>query len=194
MAFNKKPVEKPNKIKIELALERSKESVQNLLNQYDTTINGYLNKMVNLKKEGRVTEAARYKDRLKLVLSRKAKMEDIMDQIEQFGYMIDEAFAKNEVYSTLGMVLGEANKMTLSPELKTIFKQMHDFQDIFTKGLGKMDSIFGKMSSAIINVNESTSSVNDSEIDAIVNSQIEQYDQQTTAQAEAAEFDVNIFN
>ena len=194
MAFNKKPVEKPNKIKIELALERSKESVQNLLNQYDTTINGYLNKMVNLKKEGRVTEAARYKDRLKLVLSRKAKMEDIMDQIEQFGYMIDEAFAKNEVYSTLGMVLGEANKMTLSPELKTIFKQMHDFQDIFTKGLGKMDSIFGKMSSTIINVNESTSSVNDSEIDAIVNSQIEQYDQQTTAQAEAAEFDVNIFN
>ena len=194
MAFNKKPVEKPNKIKIELALERSKESVQNLLNQYDTTINGYLNKMVNLKKEGRVTEAARYKDRLKLVLSRKAKMEDIMDQIEQFGYMIDEAFAKNEVYSTLGMVLGEANKMTLSPELKTIFKQMHDFQDIFTKGLGKMDSIFGKMSSTIINVNESTASVNDSEIDAIVNSQIEQYDQQTTAQAEAAEFDVNIFN
>ena len=194
MAFNKKPVEKPNKIKIELALERSKESVQNLLNQYDTTINGYLNKMVNLKKEGRVTEAARYKDRLKLVLSRKAKMEDIMDQIEQFGYMIDEAFAKNEVYSTLGMVLGEANKMTLSPELKTIFKQMHDFQDIFTKGLGKMDSIFGKMSSTIINVNESTASVNDSEIDSIVNSQIEQYDQQTTAQAEAAGFDMNIFN
>ena len=194
MAFNKKPVEKPNKIKIELALERSKESVQNLLNQYDTTINGYLNKMVNLKKEGRVTEAARYKDRLKLVLSRKAKMEDIMDQIEQFGYMIDEAFAKNEVYSTLGMVLGEANKMTLSPELKKIFKQMHDFEDIFTKGLGKMDSIFGKMSSAIINVNESTASVNDSEIDSIVNSQIEQYDQQTTAQAEAAGFDMNIFN
>ncbi|MBO5224500.1 MAG: hypothetical protein J6C23_08325, partial [Clostridia bacterium] len=144
--------------------------------------------------EGRVTEAARYKDRLKLVLSRKAKMEDIMDQIEQFGYMIDEAFAKNEVYSTLGMVLGEANKMTLSPELKTIFKQMHDFQDIFTKGLGKMDSIFGKMSSTIINVNESTASVNDSEIDSIVNSQIEQYDQQTTAQAEAAGFDMNIFN
>ena len=196
MGFLKKdkPVEKPNKIKIELALERSKESVQNLLNQYETTINGYLNKMVNLKKEGRISEAARYKDRLKLVLSRRAKMEDIMDQIDQFGYMIDEAFAKNEVYSTLGMVLGEANKMTVSPELKKIFQQMHDFQDIFTKGLGKMDNIFGKMSSTIMNVNESTASVQDSEIDSIVNSQIEKYDQQTTIQAESSEFDMNIFN
>jgi predicted metal-dependent hydrolase len=194
MAFKKAPAEKPNKIKIELALERSKESVQNLLNQYENTIQGYLNKMVNLKKEGRMTEAARYKDRLKLVLSRRAKMEDIMDQIEQFGYMIDEAFAKNEVYSTLGMVLGEANKMTVSPELKTIFKQMNEFQDIFTKGLGKMDSIFGKMSSTIMKVDESTASVQDAELDAIVNSQIETYDQQTTVQAEASEFDMNIFS
>jgi hypothetical protein len=190
----KKPVEKPNKIKIELALERSKESVQNLLNQYETTINGYLNKMVNLKKEGRVAEAARYKDRLKLVLSRKSKMEDIMDQIEQFGYMIDEAFAKNEVYGTLGLVLGEANKMSVSPEIKNIFQQMHDFEDIFTKGLGKMDNIFGKMSSTIMNVNESTASVQDSEIDAIINSQIEEYDQRTTQQAEAANFDLSVFN
>ena len=32
------------------------------------------------------------------------------------------------------------------------------------------------------------------EIDSIVNSQIEQYDQQTTIQAESSEFDMNIFN
>ena len=188
----KKPVEKPNKIKIELALERCKESIQELLNQYGQTIDGYLAKMVNLKKEGRVTEAARYKEKLKLVLSRQTKMMDLMDQVEQFGFMIDEAFAKNNVYQTLGTVLGEANKISVSPEIKKILHDVNKFDDIFTKGLNKMDNIFGKISRTVVDVNESTSNAQDSEIEAIVNSRLEKYDEQTTAEAEAAN-EVNLF-
>ena len=87
---------KPNKVKIELAFDRCKDSVQELLDQYQSTIDGYLAKMVALKKEGRLVEADRYKQKLKLVLGRQAKMNELMDQVEQFSYMIDEAFAKVE--------------------------------------------------------------------------------------------------
>ena len=88
---------KPSKVKIEMAFDRCKDSVQELLDQYQATIDGYLAKMVALKKEGRLVEADRYKQKLKLVLGRQAKMNDLMDQIEQFSYMIDEAFAKSAV-------------------------------------------------------------------------------------------------
>ncbi|MBO5287503.1 MAG: hypothetical protein J6B34_05200 [Clostridia bacterium] len=186
--FNKKkPVEKPNKIKIQLALDRCKESIQTLLDTYGQTIEGYLAKMTNLKKEGRLTEAARYKEKLKIVLSRQTKMMDLMDQVEQFGFMIDEAFAKNDVYGTLGTVLGEANKISVSPEIKKILNDVNKFDDIFTKGLNKMDAVFGKISKTVVDVSESTSNNQDHEIEAIVNSRIEQYDQQTTREAEGTE-------
>lgn len=194
MFKSKKPVEKPNKIKIQLALDRCKESIQTLLDTYGQTIEGYLAKMTNLKKEGRLTEAARYKEKLKLVLSRQTKMMDLMDQVEQFGFMIDEAFAKNDVYGTLGTVLGEANKISVSPEIKKILNDVNKFDDIFTKGLNKMDAVFGKISKTVVDVSESTSNNQDREIEAIVNSRIEQYDQQTTRDAEGTElglFDLN---
>ena len=89
---------KPSKVKIEMAFDRCKDSVQELLDQYQATIDGYLAKMVALKKEGRLVEADRYKQKLKLVLGRQAKMNDLMDQVEQFSYMIDEAFAKSAVF------------------------------------------------------------------------------------------------
>lgn len=82
----------------------------------------------------------------KLVLSRQAKMNDLLDQVEQFSYMIDEVFAKNAVYNSLGTVLNETNKIDISPEVKKILKQVSDFEDIFSKGLNKLDSVFGKVS------------------------------------------------
>lgn len=176
---------KPNKVKIELAFDRCKESVQELLDQYQATIDGYLAKMVSLKKEGRLAEADRYKQKLKLVLGRQAKMNDLMDQVEQFSYMIDEAFAKSAVYDALGAVMGETNKINMSPEIKKMLKQVNDFDDIFSKGLNKMDSIFGKVSRKISDIDSDMSSVHDKEIDDIVSKRLDQYDHQTTVEAEA---------
>lgn len=176
---------KPNKVKIELAFDRCKESVQELLDQYQATIDGYLAKMVSLKKEGRLAEADRYKQKLKLVLGRQAKMNELMDQVEQFSYMIDEAFAKSAVYDALGAVMGETNKINMSPEIKKMLKQVNDFDDIFSKGLNKMDSIFGKVSRKISDIDSDMSSVQDKEIDDIVSKRLDQYDHQTTVEAEA---------
>ena len=176
---------KPNKVKIELAFDRCKESVQELLDQYQATIDGYLAKMVSLKKEGRLAEADRYKQKLKLVLGRQAKMNDLMDQVEQFSYMIDEAFAKSAVYDALGAVMGETNKINMSPEIKKMLKQVSEFDDIFSKGLNKMDSIFGKVSRKISDIDSDMSSVHDKEIDDIVSKRLDQYDHQTTVDAEA---------
>ncbi|MGN0804292.1 MAG: hypothetical protein ACI4MS_02805 [Candidatus Coproplasma sp.] len=175
--------EKPNKIKIEMAFDRCKSSIQELLDQYQTNIDNFLAKMVALKKEGRLAEADRYKEKLKLVLARQAKMNDLMDQVDQFAYMIDEAFAKSAVYESLGTVLNETNKIDVSPEIKKILQQVNSFEDIFTKGLNKMDSIFGKVSKKITDIDNETSSVQDKEIDAIVARRLEQYDQQTSLQA-----------
>lgn len=175
---------KPNKVKIELAFDGCKDSIQELLDQYQTTIDGYLSKMVSLKREGRIAEADRYKQKLKLVLSRQAKMNDLLDRVEQFSYMIDEVFAKNAVYNSLGTVLNETNKIDISPEVKKILKQVSDFEDIFSKGLNKLDSVFGKVSQKISDIDNNISASQDNEIDAIVERRLAQYEEQTTREAQ----------
>ena len=175
---------KPNKVKIELAFDGCKDSIQELLDQYQATIDGYLSKMVSLKREGRIAEADRYKQKLKLVLSRQAKMNDLLDQVEQFSYMIDEVFAKNAVYNSLSTVLNETNKIDISPEVKKILKQVSDFEDIFSKGLNKLDSVFGKVSQKISDIDNNISASQDSEIDAIVERRLAQYEEQTTREAQ----------
>lgn len=182
---------KPSKIKIEMAFDNCREAVQDLLDQYQSTIDGYLAKMVALKREGSKVEADRYKQKLKLVLGRQAKMNDLMDQIEQFQYMIDEAFAKSAVYDALGSVMNETNKINMSQEIKKMLKQVNEFDDIFSKGLNKMDSIFGKVSRKISDIDSDMSGVQDAEIDAAVSRRLEQYDRQTTVEAEA---DSALFN
>ncbi len=181
----------PNKVKIDLALDRCKDSIQGLLNQYQTSVEAYLQKIVTLKRERRISEVDRYKQKLKLVLARQAKMQDLMDQVEQFSFMIDEAFAKNDVYASIGTVLDEANKISVSPEIKKILRQVSDFDDIFTKGIQKMDGIFGRVSKKISDIDNATSNVNDKEIDDIVSSRLEQYDEMTSQEAEA---DEDLFN
>lgn len=179
----KKEVKKPSKIKIDMAFEKCKGAVQELLNDYGTRIDGYLAKMVNLKKEKRFAEADRYKTKLKLVLARQARMMDLMDQIEQFGFMVDEAFANQTLYSTLGSVLDEINKVNMSPEVAKMIKGMSKFEKRFKKETTQFNNIFGSISKSIVNINNSSYEA-DAEIDAIVNSRLEQYDSQTTAQAE----------
>ncbi len=177
----------PNKVKIDLALDNCKDSIKGLLDQYQATVESYLSKIVNLKRERRISEVDRYKQKLKLVLARQAKMQDLMDQVEQFSFMIDEAFAKNAVYASIGTVLDETNKISISPEIKKILKQVSDFDDIFSKGIKKMDGIFGRVSKKISDIDNAASSVNDKEIDDIVSSRLEQYDEITSQEAEADE-------
>ena len=183
--FNKKKeVVKPDKVKITIALRQCKKSIQGLLDNYGTLIDSYNNKITNMKKDKRFNEAERYKQRLKLVLVRQIKMENLMDQVDQIQFMIDEAFAKNDVYKTFGVVLGEANKITVSPEIKNVLKDIKEFDDIFTHGLNKMDSMFGKITSTISEVDSSTSMSLDDEIEAMLNKRLENYDEQTTKEAE----------
>jgi hypothetical protein len=182
---------KPNKVKIELAFDKCKSCIQELLDQYQASIDGYLSKMVALKKEGRLSESDRYREKLKLVLARQAKMNDLMDQVEQFSYLVDEAFAKSAVYESLGTVLTETNKIDMSSDVKKMLKQMGDFDAVFSKGLGKMDSIFGKVSRKISDIDASASASQDREIDDIVARRLQQYDEQTTQEAEA---DAGLFN
>lgn len=191
MNANKNKNNQPNKVKIDLALDRCKDSIQGLLNQYQTSVEAYLSKIVTLKRERRISEVDRYKQKLKLVLARQAKMQDLMDQVEQFSFMIDEAFAKNDVYASIGTVLDETNKISISPEIKKILKQVSDFDDIFSKGIKKMDGIFGRVSKKISDIDNATSSVNDKEIEDIVSSRLEQYDEITSQEAEA---DEDLFN
>ena len=183
----------PSKIKIDLAFDRCRDSVQDLLDQYQSTIDGYVSKMVLLKREGRVTEADRYKQRLRLVLARQTKMNDLMDQIDQFSYMVDEAFAKNAVYGALGSVMEETNKINMNVEIKKMLKQVSEFDDIFSKGLKTMDAIFGRVSNKISDIDKNMSGVQDKEIDLIVSKRLEQYDRQTTQDA-ATNSDLFKFN
>lgn len=185
----KKTVEQPNKIKIDLALDRCKDSIQELLNNYSVKIEGYLSKMVNLKKEKRFLESDRYKGKLKTVLASQTRMMDLMDQVEQFGFMIDEAFAKNNVYNTLNNVLSETNKINMSPEIKNIIKDINKFEKMFSENCSKFDSIFTKISKSIVDI-DSSNYAQDAEIDEIVNERLNKYDEQTSKEAEEIESDL----
>lgn len=177
-----KEIVRPNKIKIDLTLSRCKESIQTMLNNYNVRIEGYLAKMVNLKKEKRFLEADRYKNKLKTVLASQTKMNDLMDKVEQFEFVIDEAFAKNSVYNALGDVLSETNKVNMAPEIKNIIKDINKFEKMFSSNCTKFDGIFNKISKSVNDI-DSTNYAQDSEIDAIVNSRLQEYDNQTTERA-----------
>lgn len=184
--FKKKTDEKPSKMKIDLAFDKCKEAIQELLNDYGTRIDGYLSKITNLKKEKRFSEADRYKEKLKLVIARQAKMMDLMDQVEQFGFMIDEAFAKNTVYGTLGSILNETNKMNMAPEIKNIVKSMNNFEKQFKKECFQFNNIFSKISKSVVDIDNSLYT-QDAEIDEIVNNRMKDYDEVTTKRAESVD-------
>ena len=184
--FKKKPEQKPSRTKIDLAFDKCKEAIQELLNDYDARINMYADKITDLKKNKRFSEADRYKDKLKLVIARQTKMMDLMDQVEQFGFMIDEAFAKNTVYGTLGSILNETNKMNMAPEIKSIVKNMNNFEKQFKKDCLQFNNIFGKISKSVVSIDNS-SYQQDAEVDQIVNSRMKDIDEETTRRAEEVE-------
>jgi len=178
---------KPNKIKIDLAFDRCRESIQTLLDQYQAQIDSLVAKMVSLKKEKRLVELDRYKERLKLVLGRQAKMQNLMDQVDNFSSMVDQAFAQTEVYGALRTVLTETNKIDVTPEIRGMLKQMSEFDDIFSKGLNQMDAVFGRVTSKISDIDTATAATTDAEIDSLVDARLSNLDEATTMEAEEDE-------
>lgn len=182
-----KKVEKPNRFKIDNAFENCQNTIQTLLDQYQGKIDNYLATMVSLKKQKRYQEADRYKTKMKRVLASQAKMEGLLDQVEQFKFMVDEAFAKNEVYGSLSTALGETNKFDMSVEVKQMLKDMGEFEDNFTKNMSKLDNIFGNVSKKIGDISDESSVQLDGEIDALVNARLNALDEESTKQAEEDE-------
>lgn len=180
---NKMKKEKPNKIKIEMAFDSCKTAILELLNGYNSRIDDYCLKIKELKSKNLMPEVERYNNKLKLILSKQAKMLNLMDQVEQFGFMIDEAFAKNTVYSTFGSVLAETNKINMAPEVKKIVKSMNSFEKKFKRDCVKFNSIFNKISKSVTDIDNSLYA-NDSELDNFVNSRFKEYDEYTTKEAE----------
>lgn len=172
--FNKKDkkAEKPSRFKIDNAMDTCKESIQNMLNSYDENIDMYTDKIVALRKAKRNAEANRFIEKLKQTMYRRERMSQLYDQVEAFNMMINEAFAKQEVYKTLGTAIGEVNKLNISPEMKTIMKDMKEFESTFAKGLNSFDSIFSNIGKSMNHIDLDTSNEYDSEITAIVNDKI----------------------
>lgn len=167
-----KKVEKPSRFKIDNAMESCKESIQAMLDNYDSSISAYTDKIVALKKEKRTTEANRFIAKLKQTMFRRERMGQLLDQVESFHMMINEAFAKQNVYQTLGTALSEVNKLSISPEMKTMLKDMKEFEKTFSKGLNSFDSIFSNIGNSMNHIDLDTSNEYDSEITAIVNDKI----------------------
>lgn len=167
-----KKVEKPSRFKIDNAMESCKESIQAMLDNYDSSISAYTDRIVALKKEKRTTEANRFIAKLKQTMFRRERMGQLLDQVESFHMMINEAFAKQNVYQTLGTALSEVNKLSISPEMKTMLKDMKEFEKTFSKGLNSFDSIFSNIGNSMNHIDLDTSNEYDSEITAIVNDKI----------------------
>lgn len=172
--FNKKDkkVAKPSRFKIDNAMESCKESIQNMLNSYDENVQLYTDKIIALRKEKRMAEANRYIEKLKQTMYRRERMGQLFDQVESFNMMINEAFAKQEVYQTLGTALGEVNKLSISPQMKSIMKDMKEFESTFAKGLNSFDSIFSNIGKSMNHIDLDTSNEYDAEITQIVNDKI----------------------
>ncbi len=175
--FNKKNVEKPNRLKIESKINQCKDSINDMLEEYDNNIQNYINKIVTCKKEHRLSEVDNYKNKLKMTLYRRERMSKLLDQVDSFQMMINEAFAKNEVYSALGTIMNEAGKIQMNPEIKKTLKQMNDFEKSFTKNCNTFDSVFKNIGSSVDSIDKQVANDYDSEIDNIVNDRMKIYDE-----------------
>ena len=172
------PQAKPSKFKIQMKLDRCKESIQGLLDQYQNTLDQYQAKRIEYKQRGMNAEADRCREQMKSIVARQAKMYRLMDQVVQFGFMVDEAFAKSEVYQTFGGVLQEAGKITVMPEIKNLLKDLNQFEEIFTKGFSKMDTMFGKITHTVDDVNSSTMNAYDREQEREIENMMKSWDDQ----------------
>ena len=176
-------IEKPNKFRIKMKIDTCKQSIQGILNEYETKIEGYLTKMTNLKKENRFNEAENYKAKLKTILVQQAVMNKMMDRVDEFSFMVDQMLANISIATNFNAILTEVNKIANSESVTSMIKGMDQFQRTFIKESEQFNGTFDSISRLMNEANVATESM-DAEIDAIVNSRLDQYDTQTTMEAE----------
>ncbi len=170
---------KVNKFSIQNSLDNCKESIQAMLDNYDQNIEMYTNKVVSMMKQKRRAEASRYKEKLKQIMFRKERMSQLYDQVDSFQMMIDEAFAKNEVYNTLGKAVSQVNSITMNPKMDAILKDMKQFEKSFANGCNSFDQIFEKIGGSMNKIDLDASNEFDAEIKSIVDSKMEQMEETT---------------
>ena len=176
---NKKEEPKINVSAIENSFDATREKVQEMVDSYDMQIENYTNKVVACLKQKRKSEANRYKEKLKQIMFRRERMNQLYDQIDSFQMMINEALAKNEVYKTLGNTLAQVNTIKMNPQMTSIIKEMKKFEKDFADSVSSFDRIFDNVGGSINKIDLDSSNEFDSEIKSIVDDKLQQMEDTT---------------
>ena len=186
MAFGKKKeeIEKPNKIKIDIKFDKVRDSITERLDAYENKLEIIRQKIVAAKRANNNIEAKHQADNYKQISVYKYKTQDLLNKLENFQFMIDEAFTKMELYETFGEVMGEVSKINASVEVKGMLKDIQSFEKNFSAQFQKLDQMFGVVTKSISDVDQSTKTEIDSELEAQLDREMQQLDEDTTSQAQ----------
>lgn len=186
MAFGKKKevVEKPNKVRIDIKFDKVRENITERLDSYENKLEIIRQKIVSAKQEGNNLEAKNQTANYKQVSIYKHKTQDLLNKLENFQFMIDEAFTKMELYETFGEVMTEVSKVNASVEVKGMLKDVQTFEKNFSAQFQKLDQMFGLVTKSISDVDQSTKTEIDAELEAQLEREMQQLDEDTTNQAQ----------
>jgi hypothetical protein len=186
MAFGKKKeeIEKPNKIKIDIKFDKVRDNITERLDAYENKLEIIRQKIVAAKRANNNIEAKHQTDNYKQISVYKYKTQDLLNKLENFQFMIDEAFTKMELYETFGEVMGEVSKINASVEVKGMLKDIQSFEKNFSAQFQKLDQMFGVVTKSISDVDQSTKTEIDSELEAQLDREMQQLDEDTTSQAQ----------
>jgi hypothetical protein len=186
MAFGKKKevVEKPNKVRIDIKFDKVRENITERLDSYENKLEIIRQKIVSAKQAGNNLEAKNQTANYKQVSIYKHKTQDLLNKLENFQFMIDEAFTKMELYETFGEVMGEVSKINASVEVKGMLKDIQSFEKNFSAQFQKLDQMFGLVTKSISDVDQSTKTEIDAELEAQLEREMQQLEEDTTNQAQ----------
>jgi hypothetical protein len=186
MAFGKKKeeIEKPNKIKIDIKFDKVRDNITERLDAYENKLEIIRQKIVAAKRANNNIEAKHQADNYKQISVYKYKTQDLLNKLENFQFMIDEAFTKMELYETFGEVMGEVSKINASVEVKGMLKDIQSFEKNFSAQFQKLDQMFGLVTKSISDVDQSTKTEIDAELEAQLEREMQQLDEDTTSQAQ----------
>ena len=178
------PIEKPNKVKIDVKFDKVRDAINERLEEYDNKLDIIRQKVVQYKQQGNTLEANRCMNTYRQTSIYRHKTVELLDKLEQFQFMIDEAFTKMELYETVGEVMGEVSKINVSPEVKGMLKDLKNFEGEFVNQFNKLDQMFGVVTDSINNVDTSTKTQIDTELQAQIDREMKQFEEDTTNQAQ----------
>jgi hypothetical protein len=80
--------------------------------------------------------------------------------------------------------MGEVSKINASVEVKGMLKDIQSFEKNFSAQFQKLDQMFGVVTKSISDVDQSTKTEIDSELEAQLDREMQQLDEDTTSQAQ----------